>query len=230
MWSAAVEAWLEDATRRFLALVILADLAFFAVHLGYSPDGLLDEPRFRLDWDRSYAETFQYLKEFWITLLFTYAALRHRTLIYTVFATLFGYLALDDLWRLHERIGDGVLGAQLPDLPLLGATLSGYDLGQVIYAAGVGLSALLVISLLYSRADTSVQKIARVLVYLLVALAAFGVLGNVATALTETNAFNTYIALVEEGGEHLVMSAVLGYVFVLCARPSPQPLPQQDAA
>lgn len=55
---------MSDPTRCFLLLLILADLAFFAVHLFYAPDGLFNDSRFRLDWDRGYAETFQYVKEF----------------------------------------------------------------------------------------------------------------------------------------------------------------------
>lgn len=215
----AAQTRLADPTQRFFALVILADLAFFAVHLAYSPDGLLDEPRFRLDWDRGYAETYQYLKEFWSVLLLGTMTLRHRTFVYAVFTVLFTYLALDDLWRLHERVGGGVLGARLPDLRLLGGTLGGYDVGQVVYAAGIGLSALLVIALLSRRADKSVKKTAHVLLLLLAALAAFGVVGDVVTALTKADAFNRYVALVEEGGEHLAMSAVLGYLFVVSARP-----------
>jgi len=196
---ASARRFVEDPTRRFFALVAAADLAFFAIHLAYSPDGLLNEPRFRPDWDRGYAETFQYLKEFWIILLFGLAVLRHSAAVYAVLVALFTYLALDDLLRLHERIGGGVLGVRLPDLPLLGATLTGYDLGQVTYAGCIGLSALLIIGLFYRRADTPVQKTVRVFVYLLVLLASFGILGDVVTALTEASSLNAYVSLVEEG-------------------------------
>ena len=207
----------KDPAVRLLVLLVLADLAFFAVHFGYSPEGLLDDPRFRLDWDRGYAETYQYLKEFWIVLLLLYLALRDRALLYLGFASFFAYLALDDLWRIHERLGS-ILGARLPDLSLFGRPFAGYNLGQTLYAVVVGLAVFALVMLAYRRARASVQRTSRTLLLLLVALAYFGVFFDVLNALVLGGALEAFFIFAEEGGEHLIMTLALGYLFVLSGR------------
>lgn len=210
---------LDDSTRRFLLLILLADLAFFALHLAQSPDGVFDEPRFRLDWDRGYAETFQYLKELWIVALLGYLALRDRSLLYAVFAGLFVYLGLDDSVRLHERVGGGILGARLPDIPTPGGVLSGYDWGQTLYALAVGLTFLLLVALLYRRSPSGNRRVARTLILLLAVLAGFGVATDILNALLPDGPWDPLLVFTEEAGEHLVMTAALGYLFIMSGRP-----------
>jgi len=205
----------EHPTKRFVLLLVLADFAFFAVHLLYAPDGLFDDERFRLDWDRGYAETFQYVKEFWIVFLLLYLALRSRALIYLVFAGFFAYLGLDDSVRLHERIGGGILGTRLGDLNLFGRTLEGWDLGQMFYAVGVGLGALFLIMVLYHRSRPEIQHVARNMLLLLVTLAYFGVFTDILNAFIRGDALDPFFVFMEEGGEHLVMTTILGYLFIL---------------
>lgn len=200
---------------RFLILLVLADLAFFAVHLSYSPTGLMDDPRFRLDWDRGYAETLQYVKEFWIVLLLLYLALRERSFLLLVFAGFFGYLGLDDSVRLHERIGGSVIGESVPDLTLFGRTLAGYDLGQTLYALVLGLGFFALVMLLYRGSPPAVRRTAHTLLLLLVALAAFGVSTDVLNAFVSGDALEAFFIFTEEGGEHLVMTTIVGYLFVI---------------
>lgn len=212
---ASLRQTIETPTIRFLILVVLADLAFFAVHLSYSPDGLMDDPRFRLDWDRGYAETLQYVKEFWIVLLLLYLALRERSFLLLVFAGFFGYLGLDDSVRLHERIGGSIVGSSVPDLTLFGRTLTGYDLGQILYALVLGLGFFALVMLLYRRSRAAVARTAHTLLLLLVALAAFGVSTDVLNAFVSRDALEAFFVFAEEGGEHLVMTTIVGYLFVL---------------
>lgn len=215
----AVGRSVDASTRRFLLLLLVADLAFFALHLAQSPEGMFDEPRFRLDWDRGYAETFQYLKELWIVALLGYLALRGRSVLYAAFAGLFAYLGLDDAVRLHERVGGGMLGARLPDIPTPGGVLSGYDWGQALYALTVGLTFLLLVALFYRRSAPGSRRVARTLVLLLAALACFGVATDILNALLPAGSWDAGFVFAEEAGEHLVMTAVLGYLFVLTGRP-----------
>jgi hypothetical protein len=215
--------WVENPTVRLFILLVLTDLAFFAIHFGYAPEGLLDDPRFRLDWDRGYAETFQYLKELWIVLLLLYLALRDRALLYFGFAGFFAYLGLDDLWRIHERLGGSVLGARLPDLTLFGRLFSGYNLGQTLYAVVVGLAVFALVMLVYRRARPSVQRTARTLLLLLVALAYFGIVFDILNALVLGGAFETFFIFAEEAGEHLIMTTIFGYLFVLGGPRVPAP-------
>lgn len=213
----------EDSTVRLLILLVLAELVFFAVHFGYSSEGLLDDPRFRLDWDRDYAETFQYLKEFWIVLLLFYLALRDWAPLYLGFAGFFAYLGLDDLWRIHERLGGSILGARLPDLSLFGRSFAGYDLGQTLYAVAIGLAVFALVMLAYRRAHWGVQRTARTLLLLLVALAYFGIFFDILNALVLGGALEAFFIFAEEGGEHLIMTLIFGYLFVLSGRRVPTP-------
>lgn len=212
---------MSDPTRCFLLLLVLADLAFFMVHLLYAPDGLFDDERFRLDWDRGYAETFQYIKALWIVALLLYAALRARSSLLLTFAAFFAYLGLDDAVRLHERIGGTLIGSSLPDIPLPGGILRGYDWGQTLYAVVVGLAMLFAVLSLYRRSTLGVRRTARTLLLLLVTLAYFGVANDVLIALLPTGPWDSALVFFEEAGEHLVMSTILGYLFVLMGRPHP---------
>jgi hypothetical protein len=205
---------IEAPTILFLILLVLADLAFCGLHLAYSPDGLMDDARFRLDWDRGYAETLQYVKEFWIVLLLLYLALRERAFLYLVFAGFFGYLGLDDAGRLHERIGGGVIGSSVPDLTLFGRTLAGYDLGQTLYALALGLSFFGLVTLLYRGSRAAVKRTAHTLL-LLVALATFGVSTDILNAFVSGDALEAFFVFAEEGGEHLVVTTILGYLFIM---------------
>ena len=206
---------IEPPTISFLILLVLADLAFCALHLAYSPDGLMDDARFRLDWERGYAETFQYVKEFWIVLLLLYLALREHAFLYLVFAGFFGYLGLDDAGRLHERIGGSVVGASVPDFTLFGRTLAGYDLGQSLYALALGLSFFGLVTLLYRGSRAAVKRTVYALLLLLVALATFGVATDILNAFVSGDALEAFLVFAEEGGEHLVMTTILGYLFVM---------------
>jgi hypothetical protein len=91
-----------------LVLLVCADVAFFALHsfnrLSRSRNDL-----FSLSVDGGYAEVFQYLKEYWITLALFTAWWRAREGVYAAWALLFTYLLLDDALTIHETAGKVVL-------------------------------------------------------------------------------------------------------------------------
>lgn len=131
-----------------------------------------------------------------------------------LFSAFFTYLGLDDAVRLHERIGGTLLGSSLPDIALPGGVLPGYDWGQTLYAVVVGGVMLLAVLALYRRSTADVRRTARTLVLLLATLAYFGIASDALVALLLPGPWEATAVFFEEAGEHLIMTTILGHLFV----------------
>jgi hypothetical protein len=113
---------------KLLVLLISADLAFMFLHILHVYTPLLPHNFYSLARDRGYGEFYQYLKEFWIFILFLALGIKNRKLLFFAYSVLFLYLLIDDAFEFHEN-----LGAFLADLfhlqPMLG--LRAIDVGEL---------------------------------------------------------------------------------------------------
>jgi len=194
----------------FLMLFVGTDIAFMALHLLHTYSGFFLDPQYSLTKERGFAETFQYLKEGWIAALLIQFTFRTPGLLYPIWSLLFGYLLVDDLFALHERLGARIAGHYgLP--PML--ALRPQDLGELaVTAVAVGFFAILV-GVGYYRADAAARSFSRSLLGLLLVLAFFGVVVDMIHVMIAHPAWTLAIDIVEDGGEMVVMSGIVSFVF-----------------
>ncbi len=95
--------------KNLLILLLLADLTFILfdviIHINRLKVTELSKYLFYIASDMSYAEFYQYTKEYWILFLLVIIASRKKQNIYYAWAFLFTYLLLDDSLQIHENFG-----------------------------------------------------------------------------------------------------------------------------
>lgn len=200
------------AIRLFFILLICGDLAFIAIHLGHIATPALRGAHYSLETDGGLAEFYQYMKQFWLTLCLFTAYLQRREIAFLCWSGLFGFLLLDDAVQIHERVGKW-LGGQLGLPPMFG--LRPDDFGELIVAGVVGGTLLLTLALTLWRERGPSWRSSRDLLILTGALATCGVLLDLVHVIVyfKAPAFSTFLAMLEDGGEMLIISAMTAYAF-----------------
>lgn len=203
---------IDNGYTKLLILLICTDVAFIGLHLVHLYTGHLSANVYSLGMDRGYAELFQYVKEYWLVILLCVLAFRGPTLIYSSWSLLFGYLLKDDCFTIHERFGSYAVRA-LSLKPMLG--LRAQDFGELLVNGFAGTVLLILISIAYFRCGDREKAFSRYLATMLIALAFFGVFVDMIVIMV--GCVNTGVAIllstVEEGGEMLVVSVMLWFVF-----------------
>jgi hypothetical protein len=200
------------AIRLFFILLICGDLAFIAMHVGHVTTPHLRGPHYSLETDGGLAEFYQYMKQFWIALCLATAYIQRRQLPLLCWAGLFGFLLLDDAVQIHERVGH-LLGQRLGLPALFG--LRPDDLGELMVAGAVGGTLLLTLAVTLWRERGPALRISRDLLILTGILASCGVVLDVVhvVAYFRAPSVATALAMLEDGGEMLVVSALTAYAF-----------------
>ena len=202
---------------KLLLLLLAADAAFVVLHVLYklpelSPALDLSLGRgFSIEQDGGYAEMFQYLKELSIALLLGQIAAR-RTRLYLVWSLLFLYLLLDDSLMVHERLG-GIVSERLDFPPSFGLRVQ--DFGELIVSALFGVPFLVAIFAAYRLGDRGFRGASRYLLLMLVALASAGVAADMLHQMSDARLVRASLTIVEDGGEHVVMSVIVWFVLSL---------------
>lgn len=171
---------------------------------------------FCLTQDRGLAEIWQYVKE--LTLVATFGVLAWRgSWGYLSWAGLFGYFLVDDMWSIHEVVGNWLVSTlSLQAMFYVRAK----DLGELIFFAIIGIAFLCLITLGYSKSQFKVKGNFKLLLILLLFLILFGIVFDTATIfiykLTGSAILSNIFGLIEEGGELVVLSAFvwLGFNFL----------------
>lgn len=186
-----------------LLVLLLVDFGFVVLH-GLVGLHLISDRAFTLTRDRGYAELFQYGKELTLTVLLAYLGRRERSPLFAVWAVLFGYVLLDDSLTIHERLGAAIAtGRGWP--PLFG--LRSVDLGELVVLGVAGGILLLAMATAYRRAAPEPRSFSRVLLLCLGALAFFAVVVDLLHQWAfEIRWLRIGLDVVEEAGEHVVMS------------------------
>ncbi len=179
--------------------------------------GWLENPAFSLAHDQGYSEVFQYVKEFAIGFCFALLLWKTRQPVYLVLSALFCFFLLDDSLTLHELAGEYLAAAWgLGALPPLRAR----DVGEVLFAGGVGAVALGLGVATYRRSDEAARRVARYTAGAVVVLAGLGVgVDLLHQALQTVWGLSFFLLVVEDGGELAVMSVITaGAVAVVSGR------------
>ena len=188
-----------------LLLLITTDLAFLVL-FALLALGVVSDRGFLLTYDRSYAEVFQYVKQFWLILMLVSIYVRVKNVLYLCLASLFSFLLLDDYASFHEQWGEQ-LGQWLNFRPML--MLQPYDFGELVvllsYAAIAG--PLLLYGFRTATKDT--KRFLWEVICLLFALGVFAVGLDVLHALSLPELISNTIGACEDGGEMIVVSLLV---------------------
>lgn len=199
----------DKMSTKLLKLLLLADLAFICIHCFYR-FGILSNPLFSIEQDMAYPEIYQYIKEFWIVVLLLILANNRRHIIYLSWSLLFIYLLLDDSLAIHETFGE-YLVKYFEFKPMF--ELRAQDYGELCVSMLFGLLLFTFIGVSYFFSDNLEKKISKHLFILIVLLAFFGVLVDMLHVAIHWR--TTLWGLIEDGGEMIIMSVIVWYIFGL---------------
>jgi hypothetical protein len=203
---------LEFENDKLLILLVITDFVFIILHILNLYTGLLNSSLYLLTRDRGYAEFFQYTKELWIAVLFLILGIKKKQGIFYVFSLLFLYLLIDDSFEIHENLGR-VIADILNIQPWIG--LRAVDFGELIVSGLFGLLFLTALILFSILSDQISRQIALYMVIFFVLLAFFGVVMDMVAVMVDHRSTTRVMEIIEEGGEMLVMSVILWFVFRL---------------
>lgn len=175
---------------------------------------------FSITRDRGYAEVFQYIKEYWLIILFGFLVVKQNTKVYLGWVFLSAYLLADDALSFHEKAG-AVIAEKLNFVPLF--NLRPVDFGELIVFTTVGISFFLWLSTSYKIANRKERQVFKTLIALLFCLAGFGVVVDLIHVMFEDSVFwNAFLGITEDGGEHIVMSLIVSFVWSIATDNTPK--------
>ena len=216
--------YLQDFDLKFLILLLVADIVLVLLYIScWLPSSIplgkaisklvISQELLWLTEDWSYAEVFQYLKELWIALILGFGSWQRKSSLLTVWTLLFSYLLIDDSLSIHEVIGSKISSLfQFQDILKLRAV----DFGEVLFSVTVAIFFLIVISWAYFRSSSTERKYSQFLTFFLLALAVTGIFFDLIHVIVSDNLyFNFIFALLEDGGEQIIMSLALSFVYAI---------------
>jgi len=197
---------------KLLILLVLTDFFFIGLHILYTYTNILPNRFFSVDMDMGYPEIFQYIKEYWIGLMLIWLAIKGRSFLFFGWALLFFFLLFDDSMMFHEQ--NGYILARHFDLqPTLG--FRAQDIGELGIMLVVGIFFLAVIGVSHYFSEQRIKEISKRLAILLAALMFFGIYFDAFHSLLIYTGAHKPLALIEDGGEMVVMSLIAWYVFTI---------------
>lgn len=202
-----VQEYLEQNIYKLLLLLLAADVSFILVDISFSED---HRSIYSMSKDLGYAEVFQYIKETWIAILLVLLLLARKQLVFLFWAILYGYFLLDDSLQIHEILGRAVV-RNFGIESIVGIRAESF--GELIVSGVIGSLLLVLILVSYLRSHADSKAISRILLILTLGLVFFGVF--VDTVHSALPGSIQIWARVEDGGEMILMSLVLVYLFGL---------------
>jgi hypothetical protein len=199
-----------------LILLLCADFVFILIHSIIDLSPVLrrgDFKLFSISEDRSYPELFQYLKWFWMTIMLIIISRSKRSLGYLSWALLTTYFLLDDSIGIHELIGTKIAAGLNFTAPF---SLRKQDIGELIVSGVFAIILVAPIVISYLRGDSEFKRFSLDMLLLMALLFFFGVFVDVfAYVFPISERMNIIIGFIEDGGEMIVASLLLWYVFQL---------------
>ncbi len=203
---------LNETSKILLLLLIVTDIIFMIFHVLHFIKWV-DNPLFYISRDLGYAEIYQYIKEFWIILLLLMIAKDKRRIVYLAWSILFLYILLDDSLKIHETFGNYLVN-YFDIQPGFG--LRAKDFGELGTSFLFGGLLFLFLGWSYFKSDKKDKTISNHLFLLFMILIFFGVfIDMIGIILHGTSVLNHFIILIEDGGEMIIMSVIVCYLFNL---------------
>jgi len=136
---------------------------------------------------------------------------RTRAVVYVGWAIVFAFLLLDDAFQIHERFGKWL--SQEYSLPVAFG-LRPDDIGELLFAAAIGVVTMLLIGVGFWWGDVDARLVSRDMALLVILLAGLGVGMDLLHVIAYFKAplLAQFLLIVEDGGEMLVVSAMVAYM------------------
>lgn len=194
-----------------LGLLVLIDVIFFALHIVAVRTNLPSWELFRIDVDDAYAEKYQYLKWAAISLLFLGLSYFYKFKGYMVWALIFFYLLCDDIFQIHENLGNDLANRMFPHPPF---GFRPHDVGEVCIAAIIGIVFLVMGGAAYRLGDNRFRRLSIHMLVLILLLAFFGVVMDAVHAVLGGMSWriDVVLASIEDGGEMASASLMCSYL------------------
>jgi hypothetical protein len=202
----------EPGASILLLLLISADVVFIVLHMiiavfaPYSPlcntQGIC-----------AYMNIYNVIKLFWIVVLFAYVFRARRSTHYLSWILVFTFLLLDDAFLLHQTIGTYLL--EIWNTSSLQDIMPGQRFLELGVLAMAGILLLSVVAWSYLHGSPGFRKVSQDVVLFLLALAFLGLIVDLAEAMKLDRRVIFALGFVEDGGEMVVNSLLLWYVFRL---------------
>lgn len=204
---------IDKSPTLLLWLFLSADLTYIILHILYKATPFITSAYFSVKRDLGYSEFFQYVKFLWIIILLVYLVKRLKIWGYLAWAAVFLYFLADDAFQLHENVG-GIIAGKLDFVPPFNLRLQ--DLGELAVYAIAGAVLLLGIAISYWHGSKSFRGISIDILLLISILVFFGVVVDMAEIAADLGVFvKETLGLIDDGGEMIVMSVMVWYVFRL---------------
>ena len=202
----------SKATILLLCLLLFADLMFIVIHVLHVWSPWLPAYSLSIEVDGGLAEMFQYAKLTGLVACLGFLFFRTRGWAFAGWAAFFGFLLLDDMFFIHERLGERV-GAHLGFPAVFGLRVD--DFGEIAIAAVLGLCAITMVVLALRHGGATARRISQDFLCLLALLAVFAVVFDALHTITYFRApgIAPLFALIEDGGEMIVVSGIAAYAF-----------------
>lgn len=218
--------YISRESKIFLLLLLAADFLFLGLHImhrvpifkGIFP--YFGDTSFSLFLDLGLPEAYQYVKEFWIILLFILITINTSKLVYLIWGSLFVYLFLDDLLKIREDLG-GYLSRAL--IYPTGLGVRARDMAEFSVSAVVGLFFLVLILTAYYLSDRQVRISFVPLLILTAGLFFFGAVLDLLDIAANGVILQQTLGILEEFGEMVVISLICWFTFILSSIKSLQP-------
>jgi hypothetical protein len=208
-----------------LILLLCTDLFFALLHITHKAARLFDlfstirNDVFNIYYDLTLAESFQYIKEYWIIILFIWLIFKKKKFFYTGWALLFTYLLFDDMLGIHGELATFFLERfGISSTHVLFGELRYQDFGELGVSLFFGALFLSLIAVSYLRSGAEVRTIFHYLVGGLLLIVFFGVVNDFVNRVFEEDANQMMFEIsrfIEDGGEMLGMSLMCWYVLTL---------------
>tara|TARA_R110000765_G_scaffold377964_1_gene468908 strand:- start:323 stop:1051 length:729 start_codon:yes stop_codon:yes gene_type:complete len=207
-------------TNKLLLILLIVDLVFVVIHIVTcflyfigKIENFGDYNFLVLTQDESFAEIFQYLKYLSVIIMIGYLIYVEKAYAYISWILLFIFFLLDDSLSLHESMGE-VLVKEFNFKPMFG--LRDVDFGELTFVAMVGMAILLSFVLAYFKGNLIFKKRTIDLFILLGFMIFFGIgFDMLHEILGENLKVGFVIGLIEDGGEMVVMTLIVWYVYQL---------------
>lgn len=206
--------------RSVLLFFLAIDICFILIHgVGWATFrlGWTEEvsTAFRITDDRSFPESFNYLKWAILVCALGWMSLRDRWLIALLWALVFLIVLLDDSLQIHESFG--LMITDHLSLVDEGGALDPADVGELLYAAIMGGLVATILAAAVLRADATSRRLTQVLTLVLVAFGFFSVVVDAVhrvaiNAYPQLGFMQDLFAMIEESGEMFVASTAAALI------------------
>lgn len=206
----------------FSGALLSLDLFFIAVFSACRIAAAVDDdgcPLGGSEWhigrDGSYAEMLGYLKMALIVFTLTLIRGVRRRPIYLALILIFTVALLDDVFRLHERLGNRLAYALA--LQSFAGRMATH-LGELMVWTILGLTLLAAARAAYVRSALEDRRNGLLLLGAFAVLALFAVVADLAHALASTIGFrgaDLLFTVIEDGGEQITLTLICGLAFLI---------------